>query len=260
MKRNGTHVLLVLWVMLFYFLLYVPIVVLVLFSFNHATTGQFTEWSLRWYRELFASPEIWQALKNSLIVAGSAVFLSLFMGTALVVASMRTHFYKVVFLFYGSLAIPEIVLTVGLLSSFSFFAIPLGLTTLIVGHTLIGLGYVVPMLYARASEIDYRLVEASLDLGASQVQTFFNITFPLLRPALLGAGLLVFIVSFDDFLIAFFCSGATEQTLPLYIFSLIRVGSVPIINALLTILLVISSLLALLFSLLSVKRIKMVEE
>ena len=131
---------------------------------------------------------------------------------------------------------------------------------MIVGHTLIGLGYVVPMLYARASEIDYRLVEASLDLGASQVQTFFNITFPLLRPALLGAGLLVFIVSFDDFLIAFFCSGATEQTLPLYIFSLIRVGSVPIINALLTILLVISSLLVLLFSLLSVKRIKMAEE
>ena len=259
MKRNSRHFLLVSWVMLFYFL-YVPIVVLVLFSFNNSTTGQFTEWSLRWYRELFASPEIWQALKNSLIVAGSAVFLSLLMGTALVVASMRTHFYNVIFLFYGSLAIPEIVLTVGLLSAFSFFSIPLGLTTLIVGHTLIGLGYVVPMLYARASEIDYRLVEASLDLGASQVQTFFNITFPLLRPALLGAGLLVFIVSFDDFLIAFFCSGATEQTLPLYIFSLIRVGSVPIINALLTILLVISSLLVLLFSLLSVKRIKMAEE
>lgn len=253
------RVALVSWVVLFYFLLYIPIIVLVLFSFNDATTGQFAGWSLRWYRSLFESPEIWQALKNSLIVAVSSAFLSLLMGTALVVASMRTHFRKVVFLFYGSLAIPEIVLTVGLLSFFSFFSIPFGLTTLIAGHTLIGLGYVVPMLYARMSEIDYRLLEASLDLGASQVQTFFNITLPLLRPALLGAGLLVFIVSFDDFLVAFFCAGATEQTLPLYIFSLIRVGSMPIINALLTLLLAVSSLLVLLFSFLTVRRMRVTE-
>lgn len=248
------------WLFLFYLFLYVPIIILILFSFNTANfAGQPGEWSLHWYYELFASVEIWHALKNSLIVAGSSVFLSLLMGTALVVASTRTYFHKIAFLFYGSLAVPEIVMAVGILSFFYFFSVPFGLITLIAGHTLIGLGYVVPMLYARVSELDYRLTEASLDLGATQVQTFFNITLPLLWPAIIGAGLLVFVISLDDFLIAFFCAGATEQTLPLYIFSLIRVGSAPVINALSTLLLVVSSLLVLLFSSLRVKRIEMVE-
>ncbi len=249
-----------LWVLAFYLFLYVPIIILVIFSFNTSSfAGQMSGWSLRWYYELFASVEIWHALKNSLVVAFSAVFLSLVMGIALVVASARTYFHKVAFLFYGSLAVPEIVIAVGLLSFFYFLSVPFGLTTLIAGHTLIGLGYVVPMLHARVSELDYRLTEASLDLGATQMQTFFNVTLPLLRPAIVGAGLLVFVISLDDFLVAFFCAGATVQTLPLYIFSLIRAGSAPVINALSTILLVVSSLLVLLFSSLRVKRMGMVK-
>jgi len=248
------------WVLFFYLFLYVPIIILVLFSFNTSSfAGQFGGWSLRWYHELFASTEIWHALKNSLIVAFSAVFLSLLMGSALVVASVRTYFHKIVFLFYGSLAVPEVVMAVGLLSFFYFFSVPFGLTTLIAGHTLIGLGYVVPMLHARVSELDYSLTEASFDLGATQTQTFFNVTLPLLRPAMIGAGLLVFVISLDDFLVAFFCAGATEQTLPLYIFSLIRAGSAPVINALSTLLLVVSSLVVLLFSSLRVKRMGMVK-
>ncbi len=260
MMSRLARVFLPLWVLAFYLFLYVPIIILVLFSFNASSfAGQMGGWSLRWYYELFASAEIWHALKNSLIVAFSAVFLSLMMGTALVVVSSRTYFHKVAFLFYGSLAVPEIVMAVGLLSFFYFFSVPFGLTTLIAGHTLIGLGYVVPMLHARVSDLDYRLTESSLDLGATHLQTFFNVTLPLLRPAMIGAGLLVFVISFDDFLIAFFCAGATEQTLPLYIFSLIRAGSAPVINALSTLLLVVSSLLVLLFSSLRVKRMGMVK-
>lgn len=257
-RRVGIFFLL--WTLMFYLFLYVPIIVLVLFSFNSSSfAGQMSGWSLRWYYELFASAEIWHALKNSLVVACSAVVLSLMMGIALVVASSRTYFHKVAFLIYGSLAVPEIVMAVGLLSFFYFFSISFGLTTLIVGHTLIGLGYVVPMLHARMSELDYRLTEASLDLGATQLQTFFNVTLPLLRPAMIGAGLLVFVISLDDFLVAFFCAGASEQTLPLYIFSLIRAGSAPVINALSTLLLVVSILLVLLFSSLRVKRMGMVK-
>ena len=261
MNRQSTiNVFFSLWVLLFYLLLYTPIIILIVFSFSASSSGHFTTWTLKWYRELFTSPEIWQALKNSLIVACSSVFLSLAMGTALVVASMRTYFNKVAFLFYGSLAVPEIVVAVGLLSFFYFFSVPLGLATLIAGHTLIGLGYVVPTLHARVSELDYRLNEASLDLGATQIQTFFNITLPLLRSSIIGAGLLVFIISFDDFLVAFFCAGAEDQTLPLYIFSLIRVGSAPVINALSTVLLVVSSLLVVLFSSLRVKRMGMIKQ
>jgi len=134
--------------------------------------------------------------------------------------------------------------------------VPLGTTTLIVGHTLLGLGYVIPILHARFVELDISLIEASYDLGATQKQTFFSIVLPLLRPALIASGLLVFIISLDDFIISFFCAGASIQTLPLYIFALIRTGASPMVNALSTILLIVSSLLVFLFSFLQIKKIR----
>lgn len=103
--------------------------------------------------------------------------------------------------------------------------------------------------------LDYRYTEASLDLGATQSQTFFRIIIPLLSPALMAASLLVFIISLDDFLISFFCSGGAAQTLPLYIFSMIRSGSTPVVNALSTLMLVVSSLIVLLFSSLKIKKV-----
>ena len=151
---------------------------------------------------------------------------------------------------------PEIVLAVGLLSFFSFFAVPLGATTLIVGHTLLGLGYVIPILHARFIELDESLIEASYDLGATQRQTFFSIVLPLLMPALVASGLLVFIISLDDFIISFFCAGASVQTLPLYIFAVIRTGASPMINALSTIMLIFSSLFVLLFSFLHIRKVR----
>lgn len=238
-----------------YLFLYIPIIVLVLFSFNdNEFTLQWSSFSLRWYHELFASVEIWDSLKNSLIVAVSSVMLSLTMGILLVFYSAHTAFNKAYLMFYGNLAVPEIVLAVGMLSFFSFFSIPLGLTTLIAGHTIIGLGYVIPIVYARFIELDDRYTEASLDLGATQGQTFLKIILPLLSPALMAAGLLVFIISLDDFLISFFCAGASTQTLPMYIFSMIRAGASPVVSALSTVLLGISSILVLIFSSLQIKK------
>jgi len=235
--------------------LYIPIVVLIVFSFNdNPYTYQWSGFTLQWYHELFASVEIWDALKNSLIVAASSVFLSTIMGVLLVFYSAHTFFNKAFVLFYGNLVMPEIVLAVGMLSAFSFFAIPLGLTTLIAGHTLLGLGYVVPMVRARFIDLDVRYAEASLDLGATQGQTLRKIILPLLSPALFAAALLVFIVSLDDFVISFFCAGASTQTLPMYIFSMIRSGASPVVSALSTVLLVASSLLVLIFSSLQIKK------
>ena len=241
-----------------YCFLYIPIIVLVLFSFNASPTPYI--WggiSTRWYQELFESVEVLQALKNSLIVAFSTVVLSLVMGVLLVVYSARGRLNKLFGLFYGSLATPEIVLAAGLLSLFSFFSISLGLVTLIAGHTLIGLGYVVPMIYDRFMAIDYRLTEASLDLGATRAQTIIHVIIPLLVPTMLASGLLVFIISLDDFIIAFFCAGASVQTLPMYIFAVLRSGVSPIVNALSVMLLLVSSILVLLFSLLNVKKAEM---
>ncbi|HSC24956.1 MAG TPA: ABC transporter permease [Candidatus Babeliales bacterium] len=256
--RNFNSYILPTIVIFFYFFLYIPIFILILFSFNdNPFTCTWTSFTWQWYYDLFASVEIWHALRNSLIIAVASVALSLMIGINFIFFGTHQFVQRTLFLFYGSLAMPEIVLAVGLLSFFSFFSIPLGTTTLIVGHTLLGLGYVVPILQGRFVELDKGLMEASYDLGATQRQTFFYVVMPLLMPALITAGLLVFIISLDDFIISFFCSGASVQTLPLYIFAVIRTGASPMINALSTVMLVFSSCLVLLFSFLHVKKTRM---
>ena len=231
-----------------YLFLYIPIIVLVIFSFNAGPVPyQWGGFTTAWYSELFKSPEIFKVLKNTLIIALSSVFLSLVMGTLYIYWGSGTRLEKTIGIVYAGVALPEIVMAVGLLSFFSFFSVPLGFTTLIAGHTLLGLGFVIPIIRTRYLELDYTLTEASLDLGATQMQTFFKIILPLLSPALVAGGMLVFILSLDDFLISFFCSGTSTQTLSLYIFSMIRLGVSPVINALSTLMLVISSALVLVF-------------
>lgn len=240
-----------------YLFLYIPIFVLVVFSFNdNGITQDWVGFTTGWYTDLFDSIELWDALKNSLTIAFSAVILSLSIGSMVIFFGSRIVVQRLLILFYGSLAMPEIVLAVGLLSFFSYFSVSLGSITLIVGHTLLGLGYVIPILHDRFSELDVNLIEASYDLGATKQQTFFKIIIPLLTPALIAAGLLVFIISLDDFIISFFCAGASVQTLPLYIFSVIRTGASPMINALSAIMLVVSSIFVLLFSLVHVKKVR----
>lgn len=242
------------FVTLVYLFLYVPIAVLIVFSFNtSAFPDKWVGFSLKWYEALFQSTEIWAAFKNSLLVACSSVILSLTMAVFFVSYVSRDRLSRFIPAFYLNLIIPEIVVAVGLLTLFSFFSIPLGITTLIAGHTLIGLGYAVPIVYARFMELDESIIEASLDLGANQHQTFYGVILPLLKPALFAAGLLVFILSFDDFLISFFCSGTSSQTLSLYIFAMIRTGVTPTVNALSTLLLLISSILVLIFSSLRIR-------
>lgn len=232
-----------------YLFLYVPIVVLVVYSFNaNALSAQWGGFTTRWYTELFASGEVWDALQNSLFVASISVALSVLFGSMFIFFCKRSYLSRLVTLFYLNLAIPEIVLAVGLLSFFYMTSISLGVTTLIAAHTALGLGYVLPIVYARYEEIDRSLIEASMDLGATEFQTFYKIVLPLLMPAILGAGLLVFVISLDDFVLSFFCSGAGVVTLPMYIFSLVRSGATPTVNALSTLLLCASSLLVIIFS------------
>ncbi|MBI3236257.1 MAG: ABC transporter permease subunit [Chlamydiales bacterium] len=143
--------------------------------------------------------------------------------------------------------IPETVLAVSLLGFFSLFSIPLGLLTLILAHSVLGLGFVIPIVYARFVELDARMTEASLVLGATPFQTFFKVTLPLMRPSLITTGLLVFIISFDDFILSYFCAGSSSQTLSLYILSMLRSGISPVVNALSAVLLLLSSALVFLF-------------
>ncbi len=232
-----------------YLFLYVPIIILILFSFNRGEYA--THWvgfTTDWYMEVFRSPEAYDALYNSLSVALSSVVLTLFLGTSYVFYGRMSNLYALFPLFYVALAVPEIVLAVGLLSAFYVLSLPLGLVTLVAGHTLIGLGYAVPIIYVRYGELDKSLLEASYDLGATRTQTFFRVVIPFLLPAILASALLVFIISLDDFVLSFFCAGPSAQTLPVYLFALIRAGATPMVNVISTLMLVSSALIVGLFS------------
>lgn len=237
------------FISLFYVFLYLPIFVLITFSFNdRGFPAPWKHFSVRWYRELFESSYIWDAFSTSLIIACATTVVSLLLGLALIFhAAQGGRVRKFLALFFANLIIPETVLAVSLLGAYTLLSIPLGYLTLIVAHTVLGLGFVVPILYNKFSQMDPRLVEASLNLGASPLKTFFKITLPMLRPSIIACSLLVFIVSFDDFIFSYFCSGSAIQTLPLYILAVIRSGLSPVVNALSSILFLLSSCFALIF-------------
>ncbi len=230
-----------------YCFLYIPVFVLFAFSFTKDLSSLGKSFTWKWYQELFHSPYLWESFANSLCIATLSTMLALGLGTFLIfyIAS-GGRIVRFLHFFYGNLIIPEIVLGVGLLGLFSLLSIPLGFSTLVFAHTILGLGFAIPLIYARYIELDHRLTEASLVLGATPRQTFFTVTLPLLAPTLIGAGLLVFITSFDDFILSYFCTMDT-QTLSLYILSMLRSGISPVINALFTVLLLLSSGLVFLF-------------
>ena len=238
----------ILFIGLVYLFFYAPLAILVVFSFNNAPfPSPWKEFTLHWYHELFTNTHVWQALANSFVIAICATVLSISMTLCLVY--YRVHyrqqrlFDRSITLFYANILIPEVVLGVGLLNLFVLCAVPLGKITLIIAHTVLGLGFAVPLIFSRFQELDQRMIEASLDLGAQVSQTFFKIIVPLLRPALVATALLVFILSFDDFVVSYFCSGTAVQTLSLYLLSMLRTGISPMMNSLSTFLLIFTSML-----------------
>ena len=238
-----------------YLFLYIPIIILVLFSFNAGTYSiDWMGFSGKWYYAVFNSPEAGTALLNSLLVAFFSVFLSVTLGSLYVFYGPMAGLKRASSFFYLSLAVPEIVLAAGLLSMFVCMGIPCGLITLIVAHTILGLGYVIPIVGARLEELDSRLLEASYDLGATKFQTFRYIVLPFLSPSLIASALLVFILSLDDFILSFFCAGPAMQTLPVYLFALIRAGASPMVNVISTLMLIVSACIVAIFSWVEFKR------
>jgi len=235
-------------VLLTFTFLYLPIAVLVAFSFNSKHfPAPWDHFTLKWYTQLFHERELWEAFFTSFFIATTSTLLSLILGIMMIYfIDSGGRVKRALPLFFGSLIVPETVLAVSLLSAFALFKIPLGLLTLIVAHTVLALGFVIPILYTRYSELDKNLKEASLDLGASPEATFFKILLPQLKPALIACSLLIFVISFDDFILSFFCAGTSTQTLSLYLLGLIRHGISPVVNALSALLLILSSSLALL--------------
>ena len=181
-KVRLAHLLLVLAT---YGFLYLPIIVLLVFSFNSESfPSPWKEFSWKWYQELFHSTYLWNSFLNSLIVSVFSTFISLLLGVFLIFyVAQGGKIKNCLTLYYGNLVIPETVLAVALLGFFTLTSIPLGLITLILAHIVLGLGFVIPIIYSRYQELDKRMTEASLVLGATPLQTFFKVTLPLLKPS-----------------------------------------------------------------------------
>jgi spermidine/putrescine transport system permease protein len=243
MKRSRFP-LIVTWILLLFF--YLPIFVLVLYSFNSSRFGgSWNGWSLHWYRQLYQEQEIWNALTNSLIIAFSATAVSVVLGTTAAIALHRysSRLQKFHYtLIYTPLVVPEILMGISLLLFFAALHLELGLFTIFLAHVTFCISYVAMVVLGRLQDFDYAIVEAAQDLGADWWSTLWRVLLPLLMPGIVAGGLLAFTLSIDDFVITFFVAGPGSTTLPIRIYSMIKHGSPPLINALSSILLLITFL------------------
>ena len=236
-----------LWLVLtlVYGFLYIPIAVLVALSFNEG--GLPTVWSgfsLKWYGSLATNSEILSAALNTFIVALVSTAIATLLGTllALGIEMRRRHGRALEALIFAPMIIPDIVLAIALLSFFSMLNITMGLHTIVLAHVVFNLAFVCSVVRARLKSFDWSIVEASSDLGASATTTFRRVTLPVILPAVIAGALLAFTLSVDEFIIAYFTAGAgrASTTLPMQIYSMIRFGITPEINALATIVMGVS--------------------
>lgn len=224
--------------------LYAPLAVVVVYSFNRGPiVSRWEGFSLVWYREVLERDDVRAAVWTSLrvAVAASAVGTVLAMLAALgLVAMLRRNSSLAVGFLSTPLLIPEIVTAVGTLSFFVLLDFERGMTTLVLAHTAFCIPFALLPIRARLAELDPAVFEAASDLGASGITLFRRVTLPLLVPGIVSGGLLAFIISLDDYLISAFVAGPTSTTLPIFLFGLIRRGASPLINAVSTLLLLLT--------------------
>ena len=232
--------------------LYAPVLILIIFSFNNTrSVAVFTGFSTEWYSSLAQNKELLDAARNSLLVGLIATIVSTLIGTLTALAMERYRFrLRTTFdaNLYLPIVIPEIVMGIALLLFFNQALFPFlqnifgirattGLHTITISHIAFDIPFVYVIVRARLADFDRTLEEAAADLGADEWETFNRITLPLLMPGIIGGALMAFTLSLDDYLITAFTKGIREQTMPLYIYSLVRRGVTPEINALSTALL-----------------------
>ncbi|ENK1243673.1 extracellular solute-binding protein [Clostridium botulinum] len=241
MKKNKS-LLSKIYAILVYAFLYLPILVLVAFSFNKSKlNATFTGFTLDWYKNLINNTQILEALKNSLIIAFISTFFAVIIGTLAAIGMYRYKFKgkkAMEGLLYIPVVIPEIVMGISMLAFFSSLNLPAGLITLILAHITFCISYVIIVVRARLDGFDSALEEAAQDLGATPWQTLTKVTLPVISPGIISGALLAFTLSLDDVIISFFAAGPDSNTLPLKIFAMVKFGVTPEINALSTVMMV----------------------
>jgi len=222
------------WVVIAF--LFMPLFVLAFYSFNSSKQTTWQGFSTIWYQKLvMESPDLWHAFFNSIVIAFGSALMSTALGTLAAVGTTRYSFKLRSFVSTMSfipMILPEIVVGVSLLIFFAGVGLQLGLLTVWIAHTTFNLPFVYLLVSARLEESDPSIVEAAKDLGANEAQILFRIIIPMAMPGILSAFLTAVTLSLEDFVITFFVTGPGGTTLPLYIYSMIRFGVSPVINAL----------------------------
>jgi spermidine/putrescine transport system permease protein len=216
--------------------LFLPLFVLILYSFNESKGMGWTRFSLVWYEKLFFdSADLWRAFQYSAIIAFASAATATVIGTLGAIGvnwykfKLRSYVQAITFL---PMILPEIIIGVSLLVFFAGVGLKLGLVTIYIAHTTFNLPFVFLMVMARLDEFDYSIIEAAHDLGASERQTLLRVIVPVCMPGIVSGFLTAVTLSLEDFVITFFVSGPGSTTLPLYVYSAIRFGVSPVINAL----------------------------
>ncbi|MGL5124347.1 MAG: ABC transporter permease [Fusobacteriaceae bacterium] len=246
MHKRRTSLFFFLFSMIFF---YLPLMILIIYSFNDGKTMIWKGFSLRWYKELFMySENIWTAFKYSIIIAIISGIISTAIGT---LAAIGLQWYKfkhkkaLQIVTYLPLVIPDIIMGVSLLILFATIKFKLGLITIFIAHTTFNIPFVLFIVISRLEEFDYSVVEVAYDLGATEFEALKKVILPMLLPAIISGFLIAVTLSFDDFVTTFFVAGPGSSTLPLRIYSMIRLGVSPVINAISVLLIGLSVFLTL---------------
>jgi spermidine/putrescine transport system permease protein len=230
-----------------YFFLYFPIFILIAYSFNNsAFSSDWKGFTFIWYKKLFSMNFLLESAGNSLLTAFLSSTLATILGTLSAIALYRYPFFgkKLLYaLIYVLMMLPEIVMAISFLVLFLLLQIKLGFLTLLLSHITFCLPFVIITIFTRLSGFDKHLIEAAQDLGANEYQIFRYILLPLLMPAVISGWLLSFTLSMDDVIISFFVTGPSFEILPLKIYSMVKRGVTPEVNALCTILFILTLLL-----------------
>lgn len=216
--------------------LFLPLLVIIFYSFNESKDSTFTNFSFIWYEKLvFDSKPLWQSLWNSLVVAVFSSLVATIIGT---MAAIGIKWYKfrgrnfIQAISFLPMVLPEVIMGVSMLIFFNAVKLSLGLITIFIAHTTFCLPFVYLMVSARVDEFDYSIIEASHDLGANEKQTLFKVIIPAIMPGVISGFMMSITMSLEDYVITALVSGPGSSTLPIYVYSMIRFGVSPVINAL----------------------------
>ena len=226
---------------LVYLFLYLPLVIVVVFSFNDSKlNAEWVGFTWKWYGKLLYNQEMLTAAMNSLIIASVSAGIATILGTLAGIAMYQYRLRLLQMLVLAPIAMPEILMGVSLLVLFIMVNMTLGLISIMLAHITFCIGFVALAVQARISSLDPALIEAARDLGATPWQCFREVTLPLLMPGILAGALMAFTLSIDDFVITFFTAGVGSSTLPLQIYSMVKIAVTPEVNAVSTLLMLVT--------------------